>query len=311
MSDQVFDKIESETDLDEYPVFIGTKERASLFRKMTAVMARLERIPKNGELSVNGQVRYKFARNEDVADAIRLAMAEEHLGLFVSVDRVERDVYDAFYSNGKSVKNRTTVYFTFTFVDGDSGAERSVSWVGEAEGGDDKAISKAATMAEKYFLLKTFILSTGDEPDPDASGGDDHSGGGSQASGSQAKGKNPSGSVNPPANRPPASHPPASHPPKPEAVSNPLKAEVVEKFQAETGQKPPEAASGNGSQKTTASDKNPDWFPKMPNDYLTYFEKICPKFKLSKDEGAAVLKETENDVIEATKRIVATNTPPK
>ena len=42
-------------------------------------------------------------------------------------------------------------------------------WTGESLDTQDKGITKAATSAEKYFLMKTFVISTGDaKDDPDS-----------------------------------------------------------------------------------------------------------------------------------------------
>jgi len=79
----------------------------------------------------------------------------------------------AFFVDIKSVvqENKKTITdFEFTFADGESGATRTCSWRAEAQDTQDKGISKSATSAVKYFLLKTFLISTGDEPDPDGSG---------------------------------------------------------------------------------------------------------------------------------------------
>jgi len=65
----------------------------------------------------------------------------------------------------------TVAKFEFTFVCADTGESKTLTWYGEANDGQDKGISKAATSAEKFFLLKTFICSTGDPTDdPDSDG---------------------------------------------------------------------------------------------------------------------------------------------
>jgi|GEM_PF-4547377 len=55
----------------------------------------------------------------------------------------------------------------YTLACGDTGATITTRWTGEAADSQDKGINKAATAALKYWLLKTFLISTGDE-DPDA-----------------------------------------------------------------------------------------------------------------------------------------------
>jgi len=130
------------------------KAQASLYGKMAQAMRSIARIPKRGH---NDYFNYDFVLDADVLDAVRRAMAEVDLALFVSLDSHERH------------ENRTIAAFTLTFADGDTGATQIVHWSGEAADKGDKGLSKAATSAVKYCLLKTFLISTGDE-DPDASG---------------------------------------------------------------------------------------------------------------------------------------------
>ena len=129
------------------------KGLSGLYGRMAAVMGRLERIPKRG---FNQHFKYEFVTDSDVLDTVRMAMAAEGVCLFVSMTGVQQD------------NKRTIVNLQFTFADGESGQSVTVAWVGEAMDTQDKGIAKAATSALKYCLLKTFLISTGDEPDTDS-----------------------------------------------------------------------------------------------------------------------------------------------
>ena len=128
---------------------------SGLYAKMAAVMGRLERIPKRG---FNQHFKYQFVTDSDVLDSVRMAMAAEGVCLFVSMTNVQQD------------NKRTIVNLQFTFADSESGQSVTVAWVGEAMDTQDKGIAKAVTSALKYCLLKTFLISTGDEPDTDSDG---------------------------------------------------------------------------------------------------------------------------------------------
>ena len=132
-----------------------TTNQNTLFAKMARVMGKLEWLPKNG---FNKHFKYAFVTDADVVDAVRTAMSAEGLALFVSMDSVQQE--------GK----HTIASFTITFADGESGATKSIHWVGEANDTQDKGLAKAATSAIKYALLKTFLISTGDDPDSDNDG---------------------------------------------------------------------------------------------------------------------------------------------
>jgi len=123
------------------------------------VMGMMSRVPKSGH---NDFHNYDYATSEDVADTVREALAEVGIAFIVSIDNIEREGL------------KTICDYTFTFVDGDTGEMSASAWKGEAQDGSekkgigDKGISKATTSAVKYFLLKTFLISTGDEPDADS-----------------------------------------------------------------------------------------------------------------------------------------------
>ena len=133
----------------------NTEGNTNLYTKMARVMSRLERLPKRG---FNPHFKYQFVTEGDVLDAVRDAMSAEGMCLFVSMEGVQQE------------DKRTVVNFRFTFADGESGEAQSVLWAGEAIDSQDKGLAKAATSALKYCLLKTFLISTGDEPDADAEG---------------------------------------------------------------------------------------------------------------------------------------------
>lgn len=120
-----------------------------LFGKLAKVMGKLERLPKRGH---NAHFNYDFVTDGDVSDAVRRALAKEGIAFFASLDSITQE--------GK----KTIAQFTYTFAD-ETGATYSCQWAGEAIDGQDKGIAKAATSALKYFLLKTFMLSTGDPMD--------------------------------------------------------------------------------------------------------------------------------------------------
>lgn len=133
-------------------------DKSTLYAKMARVMGKLERLPKSGH---NKHFNYHYATESDVADAIRKAMADEQIALLVDIAEFSRE--------GK----RTILKINFTFACGESGATATQTWYGEADDMQDKGINKAATSAEKYFLMKTFLISAGDMADDPDSGMDE------------------------------------------------------------------------------------------------------------------------------------------
>lgn len=133
----------------------------SLVRKLAEIMALVERVPKNGH---NTFQNYKYATEADIAAAVRSAMAERNLMLFPSVQETQWSVLE-----GKNSKQRLcSMRVRFTIEDGDSGEQRSFEMWGEGQDSGDKASYKAITGAEKYALLKLFLIPTGDDPEADS-----------------------------------------------------------------------------------------------------------------------------------------------
>ena len=126
-----------------------------LYPKIARIMGRLNRLPKTGR---NAHFKYDFVTDADVADAVRKELATENVAFFASMISATQE--------GK----HTVATFEFIFACGDTGETQTCMWVGEANDSQDKGLTKAATSAEKYFLLKTFMLSAGDgADDPDSS----------------------------------------------------------------------------------------------------------------------------------------------
>lgn len=131
-------------------------EVLNVFQRKQAVMkALVNGIPKNG---YNPHHKYHYAADADVLDTMRKLLAEH--GLDVTISAVEHN------KSG----NNTLIMFEIQLTNVDAPDDCIVvGWPGEASDTQDKGTSKAATAALKYWLLKTFLVSTGDvEEDADA-----------------------------------------------------------------------------------------------------------------------------------------------
>jgi len=135
-----------------------TKGPDTLVQKLAAVMAQVERVPKNGW---NDFHKYHYATEADLSDAVRSSLARFGVMLIPTVDKLEwREVQG---KNGTEKIATLTVRFTAT--DGKDKLEFTV--IGEGQDRGDKATYKAMTGATKYALLKLFLIPTGDDPEKD------------------------------------------------------------------------------------------------------------------------------------------------
>lgn len=134
-------------------------QSTGLYLKIARIMGNVARIPKRGR---NDFHKYDFVTEGDVVDAIRTQLSEERIAFFARMLSFEQ-----VPAGEKSVK--TSAAFEFIFADADTGDVMVCPWHGEALDNGDKGVNKAATAALKYFLLKTFMISTG-EDDADGEG---------------------------------------------------------------------------------------------------------------------------------------------
>lgn len=130
----------------------------TLARKLAEVMKAVERIPKNGR---NEFHKYDYATEADIVSAIRGELAQRNVMLIPGITGRSREPV------GEKGSVLTHLDMTFTFFDGDSGEEITRPWLGAGTDKEDKGAYKAMTGGEKYFLLKTFLIPTGDDPEDD------------------------------------------------------------------------------------------------------------------------------------------------
>jgi hypothetical protein len=130
----------------------------SLVRKLSEVMAAVERIPKNGRNTFHN---YDYATEADIVSAVRQELAKRHVMLLPTITSREREPV------GEKGQVLTHLEMTFTFHDGESGETLVCPWLGAGTDKEDKGAYKAMTGGEKYFLLKTFLIPTGDDPEQD------------------------------------------------------------------------------------------------------------------------------------------------
>jgi len=128
--------------------------QSSIYKKIGKVMQKIERIPKNG---FNEYHKYHYVTEADLMDKIRPLLAEVGLAFYSSVLEQQRD----------NELMLTKVKMEFVLADADTGeCIKSIYW-GEAQDKGDKGLYKAYTGATKYFLMKTFLIATGDDPERD------------------------------------------------------------------------------------------------------------------------------------------------
>lgn len=129
----------------------------SLAWKLAEVGGEVGKIAKDGW---NANQKYKFVKESDVSAAISPLLAERHI--FLWSDEVERSEHELFKTQNNAIMWKVMVNVAYQFIDGETGEVTPIQhrW-GDGADTSDKALPKAQSMSLKYFLLKTFLLSTG------------------------------------------------------------------------------------------------------------------------------------------------------
>ena len=134
----------------------------SLAAKLARVYLAVQRVPKSGRHPQG----WTFATEGDVADMVRAELGAR--GLFLSQTILAHDERPLGATKSGAPITRHTVKMRFTLhaSDGAPPLEKNeAEWYGQADDASDKGLPKAITAARKSFLLSTFLISTGDEPD--------------------------------------------------------------------------------------------------------------------------------------------------
>ncbi|MBT2601257.1 MULTISPECIES: ERF family protein [unclassified Oceanobacillus] len=132
-----------------------------LVKKLAKVMTEVKHIEKKG---YNKFHKYHYATESDVAERVREVLAEQ--SVMMLPDIVEHSTREHTNQKGNT-EYIATVKVKFTFIDGETGEELSIHSVGEGQDAGDKAVYKAITGAQKYALMKAFMIPTGDDPEAD------------------------------------------------------------------------------------------------------------------------------------------------
>lgn len=131
---------------------------AGLNKKIALVMGELQIVQEDAKHHQG----WKYASYGAVVQGVRESLSKHGVGLYANLIHYQQE------KQAKGVKSMVEV--EFTFADGETGALRTSRWAGEAMdfGVADKGLNKAYTAAEKFFLMRTFLVSTSDDAEPDA-----------------------------------------------------------------------------------------------------------------------------------------------
>lgn len=146
---------------------MGIDHSMNIYQRMLKAQSIIETVAKNLNVDA-GKQKYKAVSERDVLDAVK--KAEKECGIFSYPH--ERSVYENRQTTNKSGYEtqwmRMSVVYRFVNVDNPEDFIE-VQTYGDGVDTMDKAPGKAMTYADKYALMKAYKISTGDDPDKEAS----------------------------------------------------------------------------------------------------------------------------------------------
>ena len=132
----------------------------NIYQKMVAVRQAVPYLQK----AANGP-QYQYVSSSQTVSAVR-DLLNEH-GIFLKTEMLDQTLTEFKTAKG-ALQFMTVIKMRFTWINAENPEEQIVSlWEGQGVDNGEKGIGKAATYAEKYFILKTFNIPT-DKDDPDA-----------------------------------------------------------------------------------------------------------------------------------------------
>lgn len=153
----------------------------NIFEKMDAITNEIGVVGKNLKVQVNKTSSYSAVSEKDIIDAVK-PIEHKYRVYSYPFDRkiIDKDVLvkESEYQDARTGETTTTktnsLYMRletiYRFVNLDNTQEYiDIKAYGDGIDTGDKAPGKAETYADKYALMKAYKISTGDDPDKDAS----------------------------------------------------------------------------------------------------------------------------------------------
>ena len=149
----------------------------NIYQRLLKITEELKTVEKNLNVPVSAKNSYKAVSERDVLDAVKPLEAKYGVYSYAYDRKIIEN--GELVSNKKDfqtgeIKEQKQLYMrlevTYRFVNVDNPQEYiEIKTYGDGIDTGDKATGKAMTYADKYALLKAYKISTGEDPDQEAS----------------------------------------------------------------------------------------------------------------------------------------------
>lgn len=149
--------------------------KMNIYEKMAMITEEIGIVEKGLSVNINKNQSYKAVSERDILDAVK-PIEKKYRVYSYPIDRnvIDRDILvkESEY-DGKTTKTNTLfmrIEIVYRFINIDNVNEFiDVKTYGDGLDTGDKAPGKAMTYGDKYALMKAYKISTGDDPDKEAS----------------------------------------------------------------------------------------------------------------------------------------------
>ena len=143
----------------------------NIYQRRAAITAELQTVAKNLDIDTGRGKGYKAVSERDIIDAVKPLEAKHGVYSYpASRDTVAAEILESEYNGNKRSTFYTRLRTVYRFVNVEDPTDY-LETVTFSVGIDaqDKGDGKAMTYGDKYALMKAYKISTGDDPDAEAS----------------------------------------------------------------------------------------------------------------------------------------------
>ena len=147
----------------------------NIYEKMSLITTEMAVIEKNLKVAVNAKNSYKAVSERDVLDNVKPLEAKYRVYSYpLKREITDKDTLVKETEYNGNVTRTNTLFMrlstVYRFINIDKPEEYiDIDTFGDGLDTGDKAPGKAMTYADKYALMKAYKISTGDDPDKEAS----------------------------------------------------------------------------------------------------------------------------------------------
>lgn len=150
-------------------------KKLNIYEKMALITNEIATVSKNLKVQVNKTASYNAVGERDILDAVKPIEFKYRVYSYPYERQViDNDVlvketeYNGTITKTNSLYMRVETIYRFVNID-NTNEFIDIKAYGDGIDTGDKAPGKATTYADKYALMKAYKISTGDDPDKDAS----------------------------------------------------------------------------------------------------------------------------------------------